>query len=84
MSIRLKVIGSSRWIHIAAVAWARIPRASAGDVNRAVGAANDAMWNGPWASMTPTARGKVMRKLGDLVAENAQSLAEIEVRITAS
>ena len=38
------------------------------------------MTEGPWAKMTPSQRGKLMRKLGDLVAENAQRLAEIEVR----
>ncbi|MEJ8574244.1 aldehyde dehydrogenase [Microbaculum marinum] len=61
-------------------AWARIPRGTAGDVDRAVMAAGDAMWRGPWTTMSATARGKVMRKLGDLVAENAERLAEIEVR----
>ena len=60
--------------------WARIPRGSAADVDRAVAAAKEAMTTGPWASMTATARGKILRKIGDLVAENAQRLAEIEVR----
>jgi len=60
--------------------WARIPRASATDVDRAVAAANRAMWEGPWATMTASARGKVMRRLGDLVAANAERLAETEVR----
>ncbi len=60
--------------------WARMPRGSAADVDRAVGAAKKAMTEGPWAKMTPTQRGKLMRRLGDLVAENAQRLAETEVR----
>ncbi len=60
--------------------WARIPRGCADDVDRAVTAAKRAMTTGPWASMTPSARGKCLRKLGDLVAENAERLAEIEVR----
>src|ERR1700675_3642195 len=30
--------------------------------------------------MTPSERGKLMRKLGDLVAQNAERLASIEVR----
>ena len=38
------------------------------------------MWHGPWATMSASARGKVMRRIGDLVAENAQRLAEVEVR----
>jgi len=61
-------------------AWARIPRGSAADIDAAVAAAKRAMTTGPWAGMTPSARGKCMRKLGDLVAGNAQRLAEIEVR----
>jgi acyl-CoA reductase-like NAD-dependent aldehyde dehydrogenase len=60
--------------------WARIPRAHAADVDRAVSAAHEAMWNGPWSTMSPTARGKVMRRLGDLVADNAERLAAVEVR----
>jgi len=60
--------------------WARIPRGTAADVDRAVDAARRAMTEGPWATMHPGARGKIMRRLGDLVAENAERLAEIEVR----
>jgi (Z)-2-((N-methylformamido)methylene)-5-hydroxybutyrolactone dehydrogenase len=60
--------------------WAKIPRGSAADADRAVKAANEAMWRGPWSKMTASARGKAMRKLGDLVAANAERLAEIEVR----
>lgn len=60
--------------------WAKIPCASAEDVNRAVAAAHRAMWEGPWATMTASARGKAMRRLGDLVLANAERLAEIEVR----
>src|SRR5246127_2023560 len=56
------------------------PCGSAADVDAAVKAANEAMWRGPWSKMTASARGKVMRKLGDLVAANAERLAEIEVR----
>ena len=59
-------------------AWAKIPRGTAADADKAVKAANEAMWNGPWTKMTASARGKAMRKLGDLVAANAERLAEIE------
>jgi len=62
------------------VAWARVPRASREDVSRAVQAANRAMWEGPWATMTASARAKIIRRIGDLVAENAVQLAEIEVK----
>ena len=48
-------------------AWARIPRAARADVDRAVAAAKRAMWEGPWATMTASARGKVLRRIGDLL-----------------
>jgi acyl-CoA reductase-like NAD-dependent aldehyde dehydrogenase len=60
--------------------WALIPRATEADVDRAVEAARTAMTEGPWATMTPSARGKILRRIGDLVAANAERLAEIEVR----
>ncbi|MCH8166635.1 MAG: aldehyde dehydrogenase [Proteobacteria bacterium] len=60
--------------------WARIPRGSAEDIDRAVAAAKRAMTTGPWATMTPSARARCLRKLGDLVALSAERLAEIEVR----
>lgn len=61
-------------------AWARIPQGSAEDVDRAVAAANQAMREGPWSTMTATERGKMMHRLADLVVQNADRLAEIEVR----
>ncbi len=60
--------------------WAQIPRSGAKDVDAAVFAAKRAMTVGPWVSTTPTARGKAMRRLADLVVENAERLAKIEVR----
>lgn len=61
-------------------AWARIPQGSAEDVDLAVAAANRAMREGPWSTMTATERGKLMLRLADLVVQNADRLAEIEVR----
>lgn len=60
--------------------WALIPRGDAEDVERAVSAASRAFNSGAWATMKPSQRGHLLRKLGDLVAENAQALAETEVR----
>lgn len=60
--------------------WARIPRGSQADVDKAVGAAKAAMTTGPWASMSASARGKLLRNLGDLLVEQGPRLAEIEVR----
>ena len=60
--------------------WARVPQGCAQDADRAVAAALRAMTSGPWASMTATHRGKLMLRLADLVTQNAERLAEIEVR----
>ncbi|EBA14633.1 aldehyde dehydrogenase protein [Roseobacter sp. SK209-2-6] len=62
--------------------WARMPAASAQDVNRAVRAAEDAFYGSEWASMTASLRGKLLLRLADLVAENAPRLAELETRDT--
>jgi (Z)-2-((N-methylformamido)methylene)-5-hydroxybutyrolactone dehydrogenase len=62
--------------------WAEMPEAREADVDRAVEAAHRVLTSGPWASMTATARGKLLYKLADLVAENAQTLAEIETQDT--
>jgi (Z)-2-((N-methylformamido)methylene)-5-hydroxybutyrolactone dehydrogenase len=59
--------------------WALIARGNAQDADNAVNAAHAAFTSGPWPEMTPTQRGALLRKLGDLIAQNAQRLAEIEV-----
>jgi aldehyde dehydrogenase (NAD+) len=61
-------------------AWARVPKGTAKDVDRAVQAAKRAMHSGAYAKMSASERGKMMLRLADLVAANAQRLAEIEVR----
>lgn len=63
-------------------AWADMPEAREAEVDRAVNAAEAALWSGPWASMTATQRGKLLYKLADLVAANASRLAELETRDT--
>jgi len=60
--------------------WALLPRATVEDVNKAVAAARAAFVSGPWSQMTATARGAVLRKLGDLIAREAERLARIETR----
>ena len=60
--------------------WALIPRGNAADADHAVRTAHAAFTDGPWPQMTATQRGALLRKLGDLVAANAQHLAETEVR----
>ena len=60
--------------------WAQIARCNAEDANRAVEAAYTAFDSGPWPQMTASQRGALLRKLGDLIAENAEWLADTEVR----
>lgn len=62
--------------------WAQLARADATDVDTAVSAARTAMTTGPWAQMTGSRRGAIMRTIGDLVAKNAATLVESEVRDT--
>ena len=59
--------------------WALIPRGHAQDADQAIRTAHAAFAEGPWPQMTPSQRGQVLRKLGDLVAKNAERLAEFEV-----
>ena len=47
------------------------------DVDRAVAAAQNSL-AGPWGQMTPAARERLMRQLGDLVAANVDELAQLE------
>lgn len=61
-------------------AWARIPRGNAVDVDRAVRAAERAMREGEWSRVNATQRGNALRRLGEIVARNAERLAAIEVR----
>ncbi len=60
-------------------AWATIPRGRAADAELAVQAAHAAFTTGAWPKLTASARGNLMRKLGDLIAEHAERLARIEV-----
>ena len=59
--------------------WALIARGNNQDADHAVRTAHAAFTDGPWPQMTPSQRGALLRKLGDLVARNADRLAEIEV-----
>ena len=60
--------------------WAEVPRCGVDDVNAAVESAHAAFHKGPWATCSATARGKALRRLGDLIARDAEKLAAIEVR----
>ncbi|TJV32340.1 MAG: aldehyde dehydrogenase family protein, partial [Mesorhizobium sp.] len=62
--------------------WATMPAATEADVDRAVEAAHRTLHSAAWASLTATARGKLLVRLGDLVVANAGRLAELETRDT--
>lgn len=61
--------------------WATVPEAAPADVDRAVQAA-DAALAGPWGAMTPTARGKCLARLADLLAANSEKIGRIETTDT--
>ena len=48
------------------------------DINRAVAAARAAFETGPWRKMTPSERGRLIWKLGDLIERNNEELAQLE------
>jgi len=48
------------------------------DVDLAVAAARKAFDKGPWPRMSPSARGKILWKIGDLILENLEELAQLE------
>lgn len=60
--------------------WALIPKGNATDVDLAVQAAHQAFRTKEWRSKTATQRGALLRKLGDLLGEYSEFLAEIEVK----
>lgn len=60
------------------LAWARMPAASAGDVDRAVQAAHRAFVDSPWSRLTAGQRGQLLFKLAELLAANADTLAALE------
>src|SRR5437660_7606952 len=57
---------------------ARVPSSDREDINRAVAAARKAFESGPWPRMTPSERGKLVWRIGDLILEHADELAELE------
>ena len=57
--------------------WATAPSAGADDVDAAVRAARRAL-DGPWGALTASERGRLLRRLGELIAEHADELAELE------
>ena len=61
-------------------AWAALPECGPEDAALAVEAASRAFDDGPWPSLTATARGKALRRIAGLIEKHAEYLARIEVR----
>jgi aldehyde dehydrogenase (NAD+) len=58
--------------------WATVPRAGPEDVDAAVRAARSAFDQGPWRRTTGTERARMMRRLAELIAANAERIAVVE------
>lgn len=48
------------------------------DVDTAVKAARNAFEGGPWATMSPSSRGRMLHHIGDLILDNLDELATLE------
>jgi phenylacetaldehyde dehydrogenase len=57
---------------------ARVAEGDAEDINRAVRAARRAFEEGPWGRLTASDRGRIIWKIGDLILEHADELAQLE------
>ncbi len=57
---------------------AHVAEGDSADVDMAVKAARRAFESGPWATMTPSLRGRIIHRIGDLILEHADELAAIE------
>ncbi|AVV44199.1 aldehyde dehydrogenase [Streptomyces sp. ID05-04B] len=53
-------------------------RGDSADIDRAVAAAKDAFEDPRWRDLSQTRRGRLLRRLGELIAENAEELARME------
>ena len=58
---------------------ARVAEGDREDIDRAVKAARAAFETGPWSKMTPSERGRLIWKLGDLLEQNLEEFAELEM-----
>ncbi len=57
---------------------ASVAEGEAEDIDKAVKAARKAFESGPWRELTPSDRSKIIWKIGDLILENLEELAELE------
>jgi phenylacetaldehyde dehydrogenase len=57
---------------------ATVAAGDAEDINRAVRAARRAFDDGPWGRLTPSERGRIVWRIGDLILDHLEELAELE------
>jgi aldehyde dehydrogenase (NAD+) len=57
----------------------QIPRGTAHEIDLAVKAARTAL-DGPWSRLTATERGRILIKIGAVISQHAEELAQIEAR----
>ena len=57
---------------------ARVAEGETEDINRAVKAARKAFDEGPWSRMTTSERGRIIWRIGDLILEHLDELAQLE------
>jgi phenylacetaldehyde dehydrogenase len=57
---------------------ATVASGEAEDIDRAVRAARRAFEDGPWSRLTPSERGRLIWKIGDLILEHVDELAQLE------
>ena len=57
---------------------ARVAEGDAEDIDRAVKAARKAFEEGPWSRMSPSERGRIIWRIGDLILEHTNELAQLE------
>jgi phenylacetaldehyde dehydrogenase len=57
---------------------ATVAEGDAHDIDLAVGAARRALEDGPWSRLSPSERGRIIHRVGDLVMQHADELAELE------
>jgi acyl-CoA reductase-like NAD-dependent aldehyde dehydrogenase len=60
--------------------WALVARGTKSDADKAVAAAHSALKSGEWPKLKASQRGALLRRLGDLIARDAEKLAVLEVR----
>jgi len=57
---------------------AHVAEGDAEDIDRAVRAARRAFDSGPWGRITPSERGRIIWRIGDLILSHADELAQLE------